>query len=445
MLIAAAQEAWDRQLHERAINLYTEALRRDPTNTRVMVDLARAYGLRRNYAAAEKYLERAVSGAPKKAAVQCMVARTYSMIARPEKAADCYRRALELNPDSPETTTTLIELAAIHERRHQIDEAREMLGRALHREPGHEEALLKVAVLDRRCGHLDTAEAKIRDMLRQPFAAWKIHADAWHELGVLLDKRGAYPAAFEAFMKSKELRLPHRQKVARQNELAITKNREMVANLTRAHFERWAKLAADDEPRRAAVLTSHPRSGTTLLEQVLDSHEGLISADEFNIFSDWIYLPLMKRFSGDTTILEALDQLTPELRQQARTIYWERTEAVLEQPVGERILLDKNPALTFLLPAINWVFPEMRVVVAIRDPRDVVLSCFMQNVPLNSVSVNWLSLEEAAAHYARMMTTWLSGSTADHRTLARSALRRRGRRPRAGGAAVARVSGTALG
>jgi Sulfotransferase family len=54
------------------------------------------------------------------------------------------------------------------------------------------------------------------------------------------------------------------------------------------------------------------------------------------------------------------------------------------------------------------VFPEFRVLIALRDPRDVVLSCYFQNIPLNATNVNFLSLERLAKHYADLMDIWLA-------------------------------------
>jgi hypothetical protein len=50
----------------------------------------------------------------------------------------------------------------------------------------------------------------------------------------------------------------------------------------------------------------------------------------------------------------------------------------------------------------------MKTLFALRDPRDVVLSCFMQKVPLTPISVNWLDLSSAAEYYSRVMKTWLA-------------------------------------
>jgi hypothetical protein len=78
-------------------------------------------------------------------------------------------------------------------------------------------------------------------------------------------------------------------------------------------------------------------------------------------------------------------------------------------PAGTgKLLLDKNPSPTARLPLWLKVFPELRVLVALRDPRDVVLSCYFQNIPLNATNVNFLSLERLARHYADLMDIWLA-------------------------------------
>jgi len=49
-----------------------------------------------------------------------------------------------------------------------------------------------------------------------------------------------------------------------------------------------------------------------------------------------------------------------------------------------------------------------RIIYIVRDPRDVVLSCYFQNIPLNATNVNFLSFERLAKHYADLMDIWLA-------------------------------------
>ena len=53
---------------------------------------------------------------------------------------------------------------------------------------------------------------------------------------------------------------------------------------------------------------------------------------------------------------------------------------VLEAPAEGKILVDKNPPVTAYLPAFLRAFPELRVFIALRDPRDVLVSCYFQNL-----------------------------------------------------------------
>ena len=88
--------------------------------------------------------------------------------------------------------------------------------------------------------------------------------------------------------------------------------------------------------------------------------------------------------------------------------YFRYTEAFVGEPIGARLLLDKNPALTMQLPSMGAVLPGLRIVFALRDPRDVVMSCFMQPLFMNSISYNYLDLGDTCRQYACIMDSWLA-------------------------------------
>ena len=74
---------------------------------------------------------------------------------------------------------------------------------------------------------------------------------------------------------------------------------------------------------------------------------------------------------------------------------------------AQRVLVDKNPSPTMSLNVWLRVFPELKVIIALRDPRDVIISCFFLNIMLNATNANFLSLERTAKHYADLMDVWL--------------------------------------
>jgi hypothetical protein len=158
--------------------------------------------------------------------------------------------------------------------------------------------------------------------------------------------------------------------------------------------------------RRMAVLCGHPRSGTTLLEQVLDAHPEVVTAEETHLLHDEAYLPLSRDFPTSASILQVLEAAPESRLKRAREDYFRFMELFLRKPLGNKLLIDKNPALNVLIPAVARIFPEASFLVAIRDPRDVCLSCFMQPLTINPVSSAYLTLEGTTKQYASVMGFW---------------------------------------
>jgi tetratricopeptide (TPR) repeat protein len=407
-LTKVANQAWNFNQRYKTITLLNEALRRDPSNPDILLSLATACGKQRHYDKAEELLARVLALAPRKASIHRRVAQAYATIDRPERAIECYRRSLDLNRDIAATVPTLLELARLYERRHELNDACAVVEEALTREPNNEEAQLQQAVLDRRRGDAGKAETRFRALVADGSRTWPTRAQAGYELAQLLDDAEQYDAAFDVLTAAKRFVAPHAAPHRQQNQITLERNRQLIEALDTAVYEKWKERAASDTPFRIAVLTSHPRSGTTLVEQILDSHDQLKSADEFDVFTHWIFLPIVRKFPSSATLLQILDNVPPLVRQRARETYWKQTEAIFDVPIGERMLLEKNPGMMILLPVINWAFPEMKMLIALRDPRDVVLSCFMQKVSLTPIGSNWLNLVDAAEYYARSMQTWLA-------------------------------------
>jgi hypothetical protein len=111
-------------------------------------------------------------------------------------------------------------------------------------------------------------------------------------------------------------------------------------------------------------------------------------------------------FPPGAGIFQMLDSTPPSVLCQLRENYFHCAEMFLRQPIGGRLLLDKNPGLNVMVPVLVRVFPETKFLVALRDPRDVVMSCFMQALTLTPTSSAYLSLDETVSQYANVMDFW---------------------------------------
>jgi hypothetical protein len=102
-----------------------------------------------------------------------------------------------------------------------------------------------------------------------------------------------------------------------------------------------------------------------------------------------------------------LDSAPPSQVKKVRDNYFRCAEMFLRRPLGNRLLVDKNPGVNVIIPVLLRISPESKFLVALRDPRDVVMSCFMQSLTLTPASSAYLSLEGTVNQYASNMGFWL--------------------------------------
>lgn len=405
-LFEEAADAWRKQEYQATIELLQRASRRDPANASILLDLGRAYGLRYDYPAAEQCLEKAVRVSPRKTDMLAEAGRRCQDFGHYAMATSFFARAAQQKDTTADALTTLAEL---YERHHRLDDATDLLERALRLQPAHPGAVLGQARLKRQAGDVAQAERLVRTLTANSACDPSTRIRAWYELGSLLDRAGRYKEAMAAFLEAKAIQRPAAEPFLNVLQGVQARVRELEQTISAGVLKRWSEAAADLKPsRRLAVLCGHPRSGTTLLEQMLDAHPEIVSAEETHILHDEAYLSLSRGFPPSASVLEVLDSAPPSRLCQSRDDYFRFTGLFLGKSIGDKLLIDKNPALNVLIPAVARIFPEARFLIALRDPRDVCLSCFMQPLALNPVSSAYLSLEGTVNQYASVMGLWRS-------------------------------------
>ena len=145
--------------------------------------------------------------------------------------------------------------------------------------------------------------------------------------------------------------------------------------------------------RGHVFLLGFPRSGTTLMETVLAAHPDVASLEERNTLRAGV-----AEFLGDLTSIRRLASMSDHDLQPYRDDYW---ACVASHGVAAhgKVFIDKNPFNTLKLPLIYKLFPDAKIIFALRDPRDVVLSCFRRRFGFNASTYELLDLNRAAAFY----------------------------------------------
>ncbi|HEV2455399.1 MAG TPA: sulfotransferase [Verrucomicrobiae bacterium] len=404
-LCLEANDAWEQQDYQRSIRLFGQAARKEPLNPTLLLNLALAYGKRYDFPAAERCIEKAVRISKDRAQTLADAGQICLEFANIDMAIHCFQRASRNNDVS---IGSLINLADIFIRDKRLHEAAELVERAGTIDGKDPRVHLETAVLRRLRGNADEAESLLRELLADPRADASARIRALYELAGILDQKGQYDDAMTALLEAKALMRPHAASQSAVLEHVQSRAREMEENITAAVMDRWRADAGKLGPaRRIALLCGHPRSGTTLLEQVLDGHSDITSAEETKLMHDDAYLPLIRDFPEGTGILESLDSVPLEVIRRARENYFRCMEMFLGRQIGGRLLLDKNPGINLLIPMVVRVFPETKFLIALRDPRDVIISCFMQALPPTPISSAYLSLEGTVKQYANVMGFWL--------------------------------------
>ena len=233
----------------------------------------------------------------------------------------------------------------------------------------------------------------------------------WSELSQIRDREGNYDGAVQAMEQAKTMQrqLPHAQQMVRHSAALNDLFAKLYSELDEATLKRWAsvELASPQQPSGIAHLIGFPRSGTTLLEQVLDAHPKILSAPERAVFSKSIF-PAMCLAGGRQVIsADVLNSLSVERLSRQRDRYLRCHRAIHGQAWDGRIHLDKNPNHMSLVAGLFRLFPESRFIVALRDPRDVVVSAYLRYLPLSEFSAAFLSWENTCAMYVHEMKIWL--------------------------------------
>ncbi|MGD1087843.1 MAG: sulfotransferase [Verrucomicrobiota bacterium] len=401
-MIQTADEAWKRRDFQQCFEWLERASRLDPANPSLLFILGQRYGLRYDYAAAERHFDKAVRLTTRKSEALAIAGQLSTDFASHQVAEHYFQQALEQKDTPPETFARLAEL---YERLHRLEDASKLAEQALQLDANCALARLTQARLSRQAGHLEEAEKILRRVLGSAQREMRIRG--YYELGAILDRQGRYDEAMTAFLEAKAMLRPDTQPLLAQVQANRIVAKKTLADFTAETMHRWFDFGPQLQPLRClSFLGGHPRSGTTLLEQVLDSHPDIVSAEETQVFVDDVFNPLKANLPGGAP-LAILDAARADALQQSRARYFHSMELCLNNVIGDRMLIDKNPQTTLLLPAYIRIFPEIKILVALRDPRDVVLSCFMQcYVPVTSGNVTYLSLEETTEGYAHLTENW---------------------------------------
>jgi tetratricopeptide (TPR) repeat protein len=308
-----------------------------------------------------------------------------------------YERLLTISPDHVDAWANL---AQLRERLNQLDAAEAAADKALALDPGNTMTRLVAAQIAARKGDHESARARLEQMLAAGGLSTNHEIIARGRLGDALDQLDRTGDAFEQYATANRLQGQASDAAYLLGEgpyslAALGRIREGIDGLAEAFSS-----VPDNAPPGPAFLMGFPRSGTTLLDRMLSAHPRIGCLEERETLVD-----AQRDFVETPEGIQRLAAMSPSERSIYRDAYGRRLADAAE--TIPPTLIDKLPLHTAFLPVISSLMPDARVVFVVRDPRDVCLSCFMQQFSMNTAMAHFLGVEMTAEYYSEVMAIGL--------------------------------------
>jgi len=411
---------------------YLEALRLDPKLALSNAHLGLVLQRENQLSDALVWLKKAVELEPDKVDYWQWLAELHDEMEEPSEAIPCWERVIALDPDRAQAH---LSLGWALQDESRFTEAREQYDVAIQLQPDFAAAYLNLGGLHEELGDLKAAEEAFRtSLLKQPTYALpharlatllrsklpesdlaalderlnddKLPANPrgrlLFALAHALDGRGEHARAAECLREANALTLDNNQT---RREYSPADHERFIDSLVRV-FDRdlFARLAgAGSESRRPLFVFGLPRSGTTLIEQILASHSQIYGAGELRLARrSFEAIPgLLGRTGAPRDCVAYLDR--PAVGRLAE----QHLEHLAAIDGGRHVMVaDKMPDNYMYIGLLSIMFPRATFIHCRRDLRDIAVSCWMTDFR----SIRWANdqnyIASRFAQYHRIMNHW---------------------------------------
>ena len=315
-----------------------------------------------------------------------------------DEAEAGYRRALQIEPD---LALAHGNLAILYEELNRSQEAESAVAEGLRVAPDNPLINLVAARCEERQGRYAQAIDRLDNLAARGPRRGTIVQDVHYQLGRLCDRAGHDARAFAHFSEANRLASQHIQDSPIDKQRYFQEIDVLGETFSQNWVNSWSAGGSPPASEAPVFLVGFPRSGTTLLDVILDSHPGIQILEEKPAVSA-IGKSLQSMPGGYPG---AMAELTPPAIEELRNVYFRTADRFIDREPG-KVLIDKLPLNTIRTGLILRVFPAAKFIVAVRHPCDVCLSCFMQDFKINDAMASFFTLEDSARLYDKVMRLW---------------------------------------
>ncbi|MDM7861746.1 sulfotransferase [Alteromonas sp. ASW11-36] len=383
-------------LYADALKLYRQGLSANPNHVHLLNFAGLAAKNMDDFEAAQEYFQQAITVDPNYYHAAYNLANLYKSEYHFDEAERLLREVIIA---APQFLTAQTSLADLLEQSHRLAEAESISRRVIATDSNNFLAHLTLANIAVR----HKQWAKVKHLLLPLIESGQLSTINFSvAVGLVAqadEKQGEFSTAFARFTQANQAlqQIYQHDYQGAESIYAPTQVQSMLRYIE--HIEPREEVSGDGQSslRQPVFLVGFPRSGTTLLDQVLSSHSDICVLEEKENLAF-----LYQTYDWHSDKLDALFNLTDAQRKDLQQQYW---QIIDRQPGVESatIVIDKLPLNLVMLAHIYCVFPHAKVIFALREPRDSVISCFQQRFQMNRAMYEMLTIEGAARYYDLVM------------------------------------------
>ncbi len=376
---------------EKSVEVMSKALNKNPNNPYFLNNMGTSQHKLHNLKEAEYYFQRGLEISPKYINILNNFGNLKRDLNRANDAIELYKRSLSVKEDVIETQ---INIAIAYESLGNFEKAKDHLNKVLAIDP-------KFTTADRMLSSLTkyTNESEHFNQMENKIKNHKLNDDQlsnlYFALGKANDDIKNYKKSFSFFKKGNDILKKTHKFDIQEEENNFSKIKKFFRNLS---YEKKSF-----ESKKFIFIVGMPRSGTSLIEQILSSHRSIFGGGELPFLVKIIEQQFLSVY--DNISLDEIKNLD-RLFQDCNKMY---TDKILLLDDTKKIFTDKSPLNFKLIGFIKYIFPNAKIINCRRDPQDTLWSNFKNYFPNSLHFTN--NLDDLVSYfnlYQDLMKFWKS-------------------------------------
>lgn len=312
------------------------------------------------------------------------------------EAEHCYKKALEIDPACGRAYHNLF---ICYDMNYQPEKRKEILEQARKYIKNDD---IRLKYMEARMANIEKDYERGLSYLNDiEIPAEPLGVDILYEAGWMYDRLKDSEKAYNLLAEANRLQEQSEQASILDVNGAPYILRKEKESLTEESYKSWTPTPENKNYPDPIFLTGFPRSGTTLMGQILHSHPDFYVGEENSA------LERARSFiiNAKAGYPQCLATLEPELIEEARKVYFDIHKQE-EDWEDKKYIVDKSPTTSANAMMVHRLFPNAKFIFMQRHPCDVIFSCFMQKFRPNGQLIQFYNLERAARYYALVMDCW---------------------------------------